>query len=198
MMVEGKGWVRPRPVEVPLTGADVEYVRKVARERAEYRKYNLGRTAWKRGLIKNPIFTGTLAELAFAVWINTKVTRKQLAAINDGLHAKGDGGVDFTLFGVTIDVKGEAADRDISMIRRVSDRKRIVPFPAKIYVIVTVVNPYKPLLRGWITRENLRNPKYAHRRPAKKGAHHNQELFKNRLEPMSRLRTLLLDKAENA
>jgi hypothetical protein len=196
MKVEGKGWVIPRAVPIALTDADIAYAKKVARERAEYRKYSLGRTAWKRGLIKNPIFIGTLAEIGFAIWVNTKVSRKQLAAINDGLHAKGDGGVDFTLFGVTIDVKGEAAERDICMIRRITDRKRVMPFPAKVYVIVTVADIHKPLLRGWITRENLRNPEYARRRPAKKGAHHNQEFFKNRLEPMSRLRTLLLDQGK--
>lgn len=96
--------------------------------------------------------------------------------------------------GARIQVKSESKERDTSMVRRIAEDKRILPLEANYYVFVTVADIQRPQLRGWVSKDQLCDPRYAKRRPAWKGAHHNQEIKKSRLEPMCRLRAILLSR----
>jgi hypothetical protein len=137
VVCEGKGDERPKPVKVIIRPEDIVVARYAANAIGQRRKYESRRDVWGRGFATDALFKGILGEIALAKWLNQRLKRVIVEA-DTSVRPKGDQGIDFTIFGRTIQVKTETRDRGVVLIRRINERQGIVSLAAELYVSVCV------------------------------------------------------------
>jgi hypothetical protein len=194
MLREGAGWIRPSPVKIALFDTDLKWARQIADTRNRHRGYRYSRNEWNRGLLKDPVYDGVLGEIAMVAWLNGTVGVRPLLTVDETLYRYGDGGKDIVVYGLSIDTKGETRNRPFSLVRRVTDRKRLAPLAADVYAFMTTEDPYGILFQGWLARSELRQK--AVQRPARRGKHFNLEVEKRFLESPRQLQELIELKRE--
>lgn len=148
MLQEGKGWVAPNPINVELTLQErhqVYYlVTNIVRNRPTYSLENallgwLGHGAWAKYLLEQGGFQG-------------------VCDLNQ--YPGGDGGIDATIAGTTIQIKTRRPGRRCT-IPRIKNRKLTI-LPARIFAFaegMPLVTEKAPPIRllGWVTNITLRN-----------------------------------------
>ncbi len=190
--VEGRGHVKPAPKTVTMTGDELEILRAEGRMRANFRGYGKRNDAWGKGFMKtptDPIFHGNVGESAFAKWMNHQLGA-ELFKPDLQLKPGGDGGKDFDVCGMRIDVKANLLPADSSfnlLVRRV-DNGRIIPLVSDIFVFVSTEKPTAPALLGWARREDME--RFA-KSPRQNATHWNIEIPRDALKPMNRLVALV-------
>lgn len=183
MRVEGVGFKVPAPKRVRIPSDAIAICRVEGRRRACFRGYTSGRTPWQRGHTRDPVGTGLLGEYAVGEFLDEPMDTK--------LYANGDGGHDFVVNGVTMDVKTARYHGGSALNRRV-DEKTLRPLKADVYIFCTWNEGRKEIfIRGWATRQQI--SEWGSFRPgrARGSTHWNVELEPKFFEPMSRLRTHL-------
>lgn len=201
--------VRPAPVVVPVRGVERDELKSAADARDRFRGYAGMADFWKRGLIavrENPTFVGFMGELAFS-----KFLRDRLGEVYDvdvTLRKNGDGGRDFFVRGVRVQMKTAFTAYDDLLVRRQLSTGELVDLEWDVCVrgawpcrvcdcrqralsgLFSSTPDYSPCrdcvaLLGWTTREHLLSA--GPPEPAKRGDHYNLCLRPHMFLPMSRL-----------
>ncbi len=149
-----------------------------------YRKYGNRKDSWGRGFIPNAGGIGAMGVYALARFLRSH----GLSCTTDmRLHAKGDGGVDIISYGQRIQVKTSSGRYPTQLIRRIDDRKSLVPLTADLVGFCSYPGGVTVSLLGWATQSQVEE--HTKLKPAKReGARHwNSEYPSNHLEPMNRL-----------
>lgn len=194
MMQEGKGEVAPTPIELKLWRQVIRHYENIANQREQKHRYKHDSRAWQRGLVKRPTLTGLIAEWGVATYLNHQLGLHPPLSVDEAFRHGGDGGIDFRVFGLPIQVKGRR-QRGGLLIRRQTEDGRILALPWWVCVFVTWIDagegqePNLSLtLDGWVKRKTITNAPFV---PARIGNHMNLELPEYKLEPMRNLVTLL-------
>lgn len=193
MLIEGKGWVVPKPVDVEISQADLERLRTFAVKLAEFRRYRYSDDQWKRGLVDNQILYGLLGEQVLAGYLNRHLrTRLQ---VDTELMKSGDGGKDFNVFGYRIQVKNRRGGpdylerREMPVITR-GTLGKLLKINADIFVKTSAPARGADDMRvatadGWLRANGL---VHAGRfKAARMGRHMNLEVADRLLLPMPQL-----------
>lgn len=194
MLKEGTGKTCPLPVDWSITRGLLDYYANLAKSREG--KYAHSSRVWQKGLISRPTLTGFVAEWAFATWVNWAIGGRYQP--DERPLAGGDNGIDFTICGIPIQVKGRGRCGDL-LIRRETEDGRLIPYPWQICVVATWKDAgpdAEPNLRltldGWVSKNVLRNDgRFVE---ARRGNHMNLEIPDEELESMSDLITILTNK----
>lgn len=173
MFVEGMGWIRPTPVRVTV---NLEQGRQMADQRESYRSYRTRTENWGVGFIPNAVFVGMLGELAVADFLTH--TMHEPHEVDTTPQRLGDGGCDFQVNGIRIQVKTERAVGYYYpnlLLRRYRDNGTICRFPwtCVIGCRYTPDTNFVELL-GYCSRQECLT--HGELRPAKQGNHMNLEV----------------------
>lgn len=194
MIREGFGKISPTPVDLRIEPQAFRHYERVAKAREDGHRYAHSSRVWQRGLIDRPTLTGLVAEWGFATWANLNFNLSLQP--DEAFRKGGDSGIDFSVFGITIQVKGRRRSGDL-LVRRETEDGRLLSLPWQICVVVTyedagcaaeVPNLWMTI-DGWVSKNTLRNDgTFAN---ARKGTHKNLEIPDEDLEQMTDLATFL-------
>lgn len=170
MNVEGRGIVPPAPVWVPLTPTDFIEAKDRAVRQAMERDYCSRRDSWGRGYVGSgrprncadlrpyeyPILLGIIGEIGTAAHINQRMG-KEVTTVDLDRKSRGDGGIDITPCGLTIQVKTQQDPRLPGLIRRVDHFGRLVPLTARSYVFARFDRERQSgvWLLGWVWTKDI-------------------------------------------
>lgn len=152
MLREGLGLVAPTPVAVSITSGDFAYLESAATARDKFRGYATRTDSWGRGFVDRPTLVGLLGEHAWCAFLNKQLGTRLMVDLE--LRPRGDGGVDINALGLTIDVKTRVSGERY-LVRRINDRKEILPLDAEYYAFAKVVSNKEVLLLGWTDRLSM-------------------------------------------
>lgn len=202
MLREGSGMVAPRPVKVTLSSAQLRYLRALADDRDRRRNYGARPDRYGRGLAPHATLKGLVGEQAFANYANDALGLLPPLMVDEEDRPGGDGGVDFNLFGILIQVKTRTI-RDAVLYRRETGGGRVLPIRWHVLVSASFYPPppragplpslspdpfvgkQEVLLDGWLDRTAILDHSTA--KGARVGSHRNLEFTDVYLEPMSDL-----------
>lgn len=146
--VEGRGQRAPVGKVVNLSTCELDELRRLGRNRANFRRYEQRKDAWGKGFAMDAAFIGMVGELAVAKCFNSALGSEVLKI--DTVDRKfGDPGYDFKIGDLTFDVKANRTNGRPLLVRRVDDKKRIVPLRADAYVLVDAQDVSKPRVMGF-------------------------------------------------
>lgn len=192
VMVEGRGVVPPKPVEIPIDRHTRVFLSMEAEKRASHRRYG-GGGQWQRGFLKaedgvskaaHPILVGCMGEWAFAEYVNSRVGRR-LCETDLSLNEMGDDGNDFVICGTRHQLKTRQKRTGANYVRRVTEQRRLCGLTVGRYVFAQWNwREERCLLLGWCSHEVVRNCR--HKRSPVAG-HFNLEVPPELLRPMDRL-----------
>jgi hypothetical protein len=149
---EGRGKVAPKPIRFILSGQEAQIIRRLVVERTSYRGYANSQSKWKQGLVgaSQAVLIGMTGQYAL---------RRYLGIADDDdsrLKPRGDGGIDLEHKGLTMQVKTRRRAKTESLIRRVTDRKKVCPLVSEIMAFCQYENETTVLLLGWIRCRHAR------------------------------------------
>jgi hypothetical protein len=187
MWKEGSGRVKPKPVEVGITPAQLRRLRRIARQREEYRGYASGHTEWQRGYTSNPVYKGLVGEQAACNFLNHRLG--VFFEVDKELRPSGDRGYDLEIFGVKIQAKMRGRDYGC-LLRRYGEGNYIVPICWDVFLSITWDGKENPagtvaLLDGWIDKDEYRDNAKITR--AIRGNHFNLDVPSEYLKPVGDL-----------
>jgi hypothetical protein len=193
MIREGQGKAPPAQIAVTIPHHRYIHLRDLALQREQQRRYSSSSRVWCRGLCQRPTFTGLIGEEAFSQFINAKLAKQGVRiAVDEQARANGDGGIDFTVLGVGIQLKTRQR-REVVLVRRQDENGTLLPIVWQVLVSATWKDAgdeepnHTVFLDGWVSRKNLRvKGKFL---PARRGDHMNLELPDEELDPMTRIVT---------
>jgi hypothetical protein len=201
VLKEGWGLTAPKPVRVVIPATQMRHLRALAAERDGRRRYDRARSRWRQGLTDHATLKGMLGEQAFANYANAHLRLLTPLEVDAEDRPAGDGGIDFALFGVLIQVKTRTTLNPV-LYRRATEDGRVLPINWHVLVSATYAPPPAPalplgflpepfsgeqevLLDGWTDRTAILDRSAF--RDARIGRHKNLELTDACLEPMSDL-----------
>jgi hypothetical protein len=167
-----------------LSGGELEALRSAAARIRE--KFRGSSDRWVGGLNPFGILRGLCAEQALADFVNA-FCGAEVLRVNLALTSGGDGGKDFRVGQVSIQVK--ARRRGDSLVRRIDRNKNLVPLSAGYYVFAEVYEFGRPELLGYLRQKELLLRGV--RIPSSVAEHHNLKVPDERLEPIQRLAVFL-------
>jgi hypothetical protein len=208
---EGQGQVPPEPVTVTISPAETRYLESRAAEREQHRGYSGRPDRWGRGLVPNAVLAGFMGEYAFEKHMRQQPRPLPLTPLDPRPLPRGDGGVDFRLGTLTIQVKTRFRSGDV-LLRRRDERGRVLPLRWNLCVCCTwlsasqrhpllsseprlplfpalapapIIPTHRVAIAGWVQRRVLLQHFTLAR--ARRGAHLNLEAGDEVLEPISSL-----------
>jgi len=190
-VVEGKGRVAPKSVQIPIGGSELYFLRDVAAKRDSHRRYKSSASLWKRGLCSNPILTGLVGEYAFERFLCSRGVKTTV--VDDRLN-NGDGGKDAVIHGVAYQIKTSGKAYSTCLIRRVNESSRLMRHVCERFVFCRWQDGDKFCdLRGWCSVETvLECSKFC---KGKRGGWFNNEIEDVHFEPMNDLALLIKQEA---
>lgn len=192
-IVEGKGLVPPRPVSIPVSTADLSYLRAIASKRDAHRRYGNSSSTWKRGLANNPILIGLVGEFAFSQYLQSRGIR---ASVVDERLSNGDGGKDAVICDTAYQIKTSAKAYSACLVRRVNESKRLVPHVCDRFVFCRWSDPEpKCDLRGWCDKDTI--VELGKFRKGKRGNWFNSEIEDIHFLSMADLAMLIKQESES-
>ncbi len=210
MICEGKGNVAPAPVVVHLEPSELRIIKDRAVQQAIERDYSRRSDAWGQGLasgmrFRNSMdlrpeetapFVGMVGEYALCVFLNRNLGR-EVASFDDTPRQHGDGGVDVSCLGLSIQVKTRTNPDYPSLVKRAESSGRLVPLVGDIYVFALYRRELQEELKllGFVWVDMLKPLRLY---PARKGSHFNIEIPDTILLPMSRLVSELRQRKERS
>lgn len=200
MFLEGKGIVAPQRVSCKITMGMLAHLHEVAKRRDAYRKYGERTDIWGQGLrpsqyipslgwVKQsvvPILYGLIGEVCVSNYVNALIGAT-ICQPDLSDRAEGDGGEDFQICGVIIDVKLKGTRDGQNLVRRTDEYKKILPLKADIFVFclwnprVSTLNAY---LLGWAEKVVVEDCFVS---PSNVAGHLNFVVDNNKLNQMSDL-----------
>lgn len=156
MMIEGRGQAAPKPKQIAISDDEMRMLIRLAQERAAYRNYSSGRSQWKRGL-SDGTFThrgitvagadfsclaGLVGEYGYCRFLGCE--------LDTTLRPRGDGDIDLTYRGMTLQVKTRSRHRTNSLVRRVDYKKRLIAFRNDIFAFAEWLRDMRVLILGWM------------------------------------------------
>jgi hypothetical protein len=180
MDCEQRGHCAPHPVTVCISESELRIEKHIARERAQYRGYAGKESRWKRGLVgtDRAILSGMIGQYAAGLYLGVPS--------DESSKPDGDGGIDLEWKGLTIQVKTRLKPRANSLVRRVTDRKRVCPIKAEVMLFCQLIDDRTVLLLGWIRSRDGRRVASFKRSPV--AEHWNMVIADADLLPVSQLK----------
>lgn len=174
------GHCAPSPVKVRITEGELGILKHLSSERESYRGYAGKASRWKQGLVgtTRAILSGMIGQYAAGRYLGI--------TSDESPKPEGDGGIDLEKHGLTIQVKTRLKPRADSLVRRVTDRKRVCLIKAEVMLFCQLVDERTVLLLGWIRRTDARRLAAFKRSPV--AAHWNMVIADADLLPVSQLR----------
>lgn len=183
MLVEGRGLVAPAPVVIALDPGAIELIAQEARERIARRNYAGRSDLWGRGMISDAVFVGMVGERAFAKY----ATQRGFPLAPDvAFRKRGDGGIDFTLEGLRVQMKTRRSTTKSNLIRRRDHRGRLRALSCQAYVFASYDRAAQTVaLLGWINVRHIADASVV--RMGVGGQHENLSIDDRHLVPIARL-----------
>lgn len=199
-IIEGKGLVAPGRHRLLITKEEIAIFRDESEKRYDYRSYSNRQDAWGRGLMSGgayeklgppirggvlTILTGFIGEYAVSRLVtDAGITKK--AAVDLTLLPKGDGGKDFTLFGMKLDVKCRRYDKHGCYVKAMNDygRRQYHTCDAFVFCEWNPATAFHIDILGWAWKGDVEGWKV---KKAIKGNHQNYYAEDDELLPVRRL-----------
>lgn len=184
MLIEGTGLIPPPVITERITRHDIESLRRAADAEESRRGYAHSHNGWRRGILANPTLVGKVGEFAFAQYMSREL--KCELAVNNKDAPRGDGGIDFVIHGVRVQVKTRTR-RTAVMIRRETEEGKILPIRWNVCVQCTyheIDDPCGVTLDGYTTKEAILDSEFM---KGRRGDWKNLEVPDELLLPVSRL-----------
>jgi hypothetical protein len=188
MIKEGIGRQSPAPIVMKISPSDLLYLHNKSDLRTKYRQYAQRADRWGNGLVKNPGLVGMVGEFSVSQYLNKLSQYKLSPSVDLSLREYGDGGVDFVVHGLKIQVKTRRKSSGYSLIRRVDHNKMIVPLTCDLFVFCQWHEefPYRALLLGYVHVEYIRSCVFGPS-PIEDSKHYNIKIPDLDLLPMNRI-----------
>jgi hypothetical protein len=196
MNVEGDRRKRPGRIAVPIPECARRILMCQAAMQSAKNGHRSSESPWKGGILTPPEWldvpreevgpwVGMLGENAFKDYVNGRLDGS-LAVLDLNLRAGGDGGVDFTILGLSVQVKTRTKEDTVSLVRRADDSGQLLSMRSKVHVFCQYdfEDRNRVMLLGWIATKVLEGYPL---RPARVGKHLNIEVDDRDLLPMNRL-----------
>jgi hypothetical protein len=195
MIIEGIGRVAPTPKRVSLSNCDLIYCREISDSRNKHRGYKSSESQWKNGICDDPVFIGTVGELALQKYLACNGLNCRI--VNEDLN-NGDFGIDFVWCGCKYQVKTVLnIDRENILVRRSKTNRTIDSHSASRFVFCQFSGKDKTAaILGWCNRETVVNSKYE-KSPIRDAGWFNNVIDRRSLLPIADLLRLMRQEANN-
>ena len=195
VVIEGKGIVRPNPIRVAFSKADLNLLSDIAERREQHRGYSRSKSKWKSGSTGNPILCGLVGEFAFQEFLRRRGVKTSI--VDDSLNS-GDGGIDGRICGKTYQVKTSRRAFQTCLVRRVGEGRNLIPLAANRFVFCcwNGVSLHCDL-RGWCERPQIRKHGQLKKARVRGATWRNTEVHEHWLLPMQSLAVLIKQELSN-
>ncbi len=146
-IVEGKGYISPKPIRIILLTNEVSHVRAFAKDLSK-----------KKGFNERNCFIGWLGESALSKYLEQQTNIKHLC--NCSILPGGDGGIDVKIFDIDVQIKTKHQSSTCSIVK--VKNGQLLSYKCNVFVFGGVVSELFSReqvidLLGWVELQEMEN-----------------------------------------